>query len=227
MKRLTRYIVALAGLVGLVSAIMLATGWSSAVASNIGSVFVTNGASNPVPVSGTVKVDSTAADPVVVGGTVSLSGSTVSVGNTPSVKIDPSGDVVDVADHLAQAFDIDVRFSLADGEALATKSFSVPPGKAFVIQHVNADAGVPPGNGAELQLELRSVQDANSSFYYSLPLTPQTATNTCCSEFVDDEDVRLAAGPYTNSVLFFRGPASVGEADARVTLSGYLADAPS
>lgn len=220
MKRFKRYLVAVAGLLGLVSAILLVTGWSSAVASNISSVFVTNSASNPVPVNGTVKVDSTAASPVLVSGAVSLSGS-------PSVKIDPSGDVVDLADHLGQAFDSDVRFSLTDGVPVMTKFFSVPFGKVFVIQHVNAEADVAPGDGAELQLELRSVQDSAPNLYDSLPLTEQTVTNTCCSAFVDDEDVTLVAGPGSNSVLFFRGPASVGEADARITLSGYLADAPS
>jgi hypothetical protein len=219
MKRFTRYVAALTALVVSTSLVLALTGWGNAFAANVSGVFITNSTSNPVPVDGTVKVDSTAASPVLVGGMVSISGS-------PSVEL-ASGSTVDLANHLAQAFDIDVRFALADGEALATKSFSVPPGKAFVIEHVNAEANVPPGNGAELQLELRSVQDSNSALYESIPLTQETATNTCCSAFVDDEDVTLVAGPYTNSVLFFRGPASAGEAEARVTLSGYLADAPS
>lgn len=58
MKALWRYVTAGVGFAVLVTIVLLATGWGSAVASNIGSVLVANTASNPVPVTptGTVPV---------------------------------------------------------------------------------------------------------------------------------------------------------------------------
>ena len=56
MKRFTRCAGALAGLAALVGLVLFTTGWGSAVAANISGVFVTNTASNPVPVSGTVTI---------------------------------------------------------------------------------------------------------------------------------------------------------------------------
>jgi hypothetical protein len=69
-------------------------------------VFITNGPANPVPVSGTVTVTSPQASPVpvheqgtiTIGGTVGISPSanTITVGNTPSVKLDGTGNTVTV-----------------------------------------------------------------------------------------------------------------------------------
>jgi len=57
-KSFRSYVAAGVGFAMLVTIIMLVTGWGSAVAANVSSVFVTNTASNPVPVTptGTVPV---------------------------------------------------------------------------------------------------------------------------------------------------------------------------
>jgi hypothetical protein len=51
MRRFKKYGLGAAGMLVLVMAILLATGWGSAVAAQLTNVFVTNDASHPVPVS--------------------------------------------------------------------------------------------------------------------------------------------------------------------------------
>ena len=51
LRRLKKYAIGASGMLVLVVAILLATGWSSAVASSINNVFVTNDASHPVAVN--------------------------------------------------------------------------------------------------------------------------------------------------------------------------------
>ncbi len=61
LRRLKKYGIGAGGMLVLVMAILLATGWSSAVAAQISNVFVTNDASHPVPVheQGTASVNVT------------------------------------------------------------------------------------------------------------------------------------------------------------------------
>jgi hypothetical protein len=51
MKAFWRYVTAGVGFAVLVTLVLLATGWGSAVAAKVSSVFVSHTASNPVPVT--------------------------------------------------------------------------------------------------------------------------------------------------------------------------------
>jgi hypothetical protein len=61
LRRLTKYAIGAGGMLVLVLAILLATGWGTAVAAQISNVFVTNDATHPVPVQeqGTANVNVT------------------------------------------------------------------------------------------------------------------------------------------------------------------------
>ena len=68
MRRFKRYAIGAGGMLVLVAAVVLATGSGSAVAAQIGSVFVTNDSNHPVPVK------TQAAAPVTDGGEVFTAG---------------------------------------------------------------------------------------------------------------------------------------------------------
>ena len=113
MRMLARWGMTVAMIVSVATVVLLVTGWGSAVAANVGSVFVANQASNPVPVRqqgiADVKVTNGAALPVKEANTdnngnikvheqgtakVSQSGTwNVGITGTPTVK---SGDVASV-----------------------------------------------------------------------------------------------------------------------------------
>jgi hypothetical protein len=79
LRRVKTYAIGAGGMLVLVTAILLATGWGSAMAGQmISSVLVANTASNPVPVAGSVSVGNLPATQTVAG--------TVSVGNFPATQ---------------------------------------------------------------------------------------------------------------------------------------------
>jgi hypothetical protein len=109
MSRLGRGGATVVTMVSVASLVLLATGWGSAVAANVTSVFVTNRASNPVPVKqhGTANVYVTNTKPLNAYLTntpkVAQSGAwNVGINGTPTVK---SGDTASV---LAQGGDVPV-----------------------------------------------------------------------------------------------------------------------
>jgi len=211
MKRFTRYAFGAAGLFALVSAVLLTAGWGSAVASNVSGVFVTNTASNPLPVSGTVSVGS-------IGG-----GATVDVGNTPSVKLDPTGNTVQLASHLGQQALISGTFSF---NGAAIQDFTVPAGKAFVIEHVSARVTANGGEGAELDAKLAPAGGGLPyTVYLPLEAQPGFGQGGSLSLLVLDEDVTLVAGPGANT-LTIAGSGSGVDGRVDYTLYGYLVDAP-
>jgi hypothetical protein len=113
MSRLGRWAVTVVTMVSVATVVLLVTGWGSAVAANVSSVFVTNTASNPVPVhqQGTADVNVTNTTPMPVDETntdangnikvheqgtanVAQSGTwNVGITGTPAVK---SGDVASI-----------------------------------------------------------------------------------------------------------------------------------
>lgn len=107
MARLGRWGATVVTMVSVATAVLLATGWGSAVAANVGSVFVANTPSNPVPVheQGTANVKVTNTTPLAVGETntdangnikVHEQGTAnVAITGTPTVK---SGDTAAILD---------------------------------------------------------------------------------------------------------------------------------
>jgi hypothetical protein len=111
MKSFKSYLTAGVGFAMLVTIILLATGWGSAVAAQISNVFVTNDTSHPVPVAqqGTANVNVTnSAVPVHEQGTA-----TVQQAGTP------------------------VHFELRERQTFGTNTYTVPAGKRLVIQYIN------------------------------------------------------------------------------------------
>ena len=157
--RFTRYLVGGGAVAGAISALLLATGWGSAVASNVSSIFVTNTAANPVPVSGSVTVSSIGSGSTVdVGNTPNVkldpSGNTVNVANTPTVNLAPGGNTVEVANSDASPLEVanvnDGQHPLSEGAfeelpsggggGCATAASPVPSGMRLVIEYVSATA---------------------------------------------------------------------------------------
>lgn len=58
-SKLTRWGLSVVTMASVATAVLFATGWQSALAAQVSSVFLTNTSSNPVPVSGTVTVSGT------------------------------------------------------------------------------------------------------------------------------------------------------------------------
>jgi hypothetical protein len=237
MKRFTRCAGALAGLAALVGLVLFTTGWGSAVAANISGVFVTNTASNPVPVSGTVTIGGAPSVQLASGSTIDIGnspsvslapgGNTVSVGNTPGVKIDPSSNVVRVAP-LVPFTETSIQGSVTmSGTGQENFAFQVPAEQVFVIQHISAEVSVPSGQTPLLAAELeyvtvqpQQVPQVDEHF----PLQ-ESGVFDGYDRFVADEDVTLYAGEGENDIVFLRGP-DAGDASGEITLTGYYAPAP-
>jgi hypothetical protein len=77
-------------MVSVATAVLLVTGWGSAMAASVSSVFVTNTSSNPVPVNGSVNVGNFPSTQAVSGsvnvGNTNTNPVNVSVGNFPSTQ---------------------------------------------------------------------------------------------------------------------------------------------
>jgi uncharacterized protein (DUF58 family) len=58
-SKLTRWGLSVLTMASVATAVLFATGWQSALASSVSSVFVTNTSNNPVPVNGAVTVSGT------------------------------------------------------------------------------------------------------------------------------------------------------------------------
>jgi hypothetical protein len=125
-------LVAAASLAGL---ILLATGWGSAVASQISSVFVTNTTANPVPVqaAGTL--------PTHEQGTAS-----VNVTNT-SVPVHEQGTA------LVRSADTEISLTKLigneQGNACSGPIFTIPAGQELVLEYIAAGNGFGPANGSQ------------------------------------------------------------------------------
>jgi hypothetical protein len=113
-QRFKKYAIGAGGMFVLVMAILLATGWGSAVAAQITSVFVTNDAAHPVPVheQGTANVS--------VGNSP-----TVTIGGTPSVQVVPT------------PFQQGVAAQTNGGEQC--QDITIPSGKTLEITSFSAD----------------------------------------------------------------------------------------
>jgi hypothetical protein len=116
-----------------VTLVMLATGWGSAVAATVQSVLITNGPGRPVPVK-------------VASGALPVSGS-VGISGTPSVKLDPTGNTVHLASGSAVSVSGTPSVSISGTPSVSVSNFPATPTPAdignFVIPINN-----PSGNTA-------------------------------------------------------------------------------
>jgi hypothetical protein len=130
MKSLKSYLAAGVGFAMLVTIIFLATGWGSAVAAQISSVFVTNDTSHPVPVAqqGTANVN--------------VTNSTVPVHEQGTAPIRAANEEVTVQK----------EFDESQANFCAGEVYTVPAGKRLVVEYIGlAAAG---GNAPSLHANL-------------------------------------------------------------------------
>jgi hypothetical protein len=99
MSRLGRWGATVVTMVSVATVVLLVTGWGSAVAANVSSVFVTNTASNPVPVheQGTANVAITGTPTVKSGDTASVLGQGGDVALSPGQRLTLNPDAEDVS----------------------------------------------------------------------------------------------------------------------------------
>jgi hypothetical protein len=140
MNSFKSYLTAGIGFAMMVTIIFLATGWGSAVAAQISSVFVTNDASHPVPVAqqGTANVN--------------VTNSTVPVHEQGTATVQQAG--------------TPVHFELRERQTFGGNTYTVPAGKRLVIQYINGTVRDPVnGTPANALLFLDATTSTNTAEY--------------------------------------------------------------
>jgi hypothetical protein len=230
MKRISSAIVAVSSVV-IASLLLSSTGLGSAAAAGttqVVSAFITNDTTHPVP--------------VVPQGTTQVSGN-VNVGNTPSVKLDPTGNAVKLdpggntvkidssagspvlvhdvgTGQRPWSFGATSQFTGSSG-AYADASYSVPSGYRFVIETLSATVALPSGQTVkDVMVNTGSSQgDPSQNAYVFLPLN-NDGPMYCCQYYSGVAQVHIVA---TNQVTFsaLRSD-STGSGQATYSAFGYL-----
>jgi hypothetical protein len=202
MQRLRRWGLTLVAAFSLMATLLLLTGWGSAAAAKIDSVFISNSAANPVPVR---------EQAVDANGNIK-----VAVQNSPAP---------------GQPFQKRLSTSGQSGDFDVSASFTVPAGKRLIIQFASASVTLPVGQTASVDLFVPEDQvdiplplQAQGTTSNSLGLNNVLAAATQLSAYVD--------GGHLVELVLSRYPSSGGAVapGGNVFLggfvSGYLVNAP-
>jgi hypothetical protein len=203
--------------------VLLVTGWGSAVASNISSVFVTNTSSNPVPITpiGTVPVHEQGTANVNVVNTTSLPVHDTNTDENGNIKVHEQGvATVQFKDPVltVEAAGTPVNAEIYNAGHTGDQDYVVPDGKVFVIDYIN-------GTSRASQLDVE-VDGADGGGFYSFYGTPTDATGCVipCAAFVFGSHVLITASAGDRITLGVHTDAS-SELNGELSLVGYLQDA--
>lgn len=171
LRRSMKYGIVTGAMLALTTVLLLASGWGSAVAAQISSVFISNNTSNPVPVS---------------------------LDNSPVAPLHTRG-AADVADQLVsvrESFDLRAEeCCLNEGNRIL---FTVPEGHLLVVQYVSVN-GIAV-TGTKLGAYVWNPNCGSRCAFVGIPLENQgTVGSQCCTPTVDrwrgSEPVRAVFPP--------------------------------
>jgi len=238
MKAFWRYVMAGIGFAMLVTIVLLATGWGSAVAANVSRVLITNTARKPVPVTPTGTV------PVHEQGTAN-----VNLTGSPKVGLDPTlGNTVKI-DSAANTVKIDaagsgpIQTRAADNPAFSPvvrnlylnwpggsfgsggTIYPVPSGHELVIEQFSVGATL--NSGQQLAFGELNVNAATPDFA-QFQLTGITSVDQGVDVVGSGAiQTRIYADPGTSvGCTVQRGGGTTGAASAQCDISGYLVPTP-
>jgi hypothetical protein len=148
----------------------------------------------------------------------------VNIANTPGVSVlNSHGNPVltrAVDDPARHAFQASIVLILRAGNPSGVQTFSLPPGKRFVIEYVTLFSILPPGE-VWTDVGAGTAVDGEFIFHHFGALQP-----TAAGRFAFDNAVRLYADATNPFVFGGERSSAAGEARIDLTVSGYLVDLP-